>query len=140
MILAVLLINMAACAPADQQTQVFSDYLYRLYRQKIPAEQHSYVIFPRNVGCAGCSSYTYQFVTSRKLANVTLICPDGFAATLPSPTAYKVLTDTFGEIETLNLQTQNVAIFSTREHKINQIISIQANNLDSVLTHYFQKD
>lgn len=76
---------------------------------------------------------------SRKLTDVTLICTEDLAATLPPRSTYEVLIDTFGEIEKLNLQTQNVAIFSTREHKIDSVISIRANNLDSVLVQYFRK-
>ena len=136
---ALLFINLCACEPIDQRTKIFSDYLNKTYGLKIPKPQHTYIAFPKNVGCLGCSAHTFEFVTSHKFKNVTLICNPSQTETLPPNNFYEILTDTFDDIEHLNLQTQNVAIIETKDEKINQIVSIQANTIDSVLNNYFNQ-
>ena len=138
LILSILLFSMASCAQRDKRTEIFDDYLKRLYNVSIPEAPHNYIVFPENVGCVGCSIKTYNFIMGKKLPDVTLICSEKLTATMPPGIKYPVLVDTFSEIERMNLETQNVGIIATKDHRIDRIISLQVNNIDSILPNYFR--
>ena len=80
-----------------------------------------------------------DYLVSHQFNDVTIICTDGNRNHFIG-TSYQVLVDSDAEIERLNLQTQNVALLTTNKGRLDQIISLQANNLDSMLIAYFSQE
>ncbi|MBS1774737.1 MAG: hypothetical protein JSS64_00465 [Bacteroidetes bacterium] len=132
-----LFISLGACSHVPTQSEIFADYLQKNFQKEIPLNHHTYVSFPKNSGCLGCSEHTLSFLLSNNFDNVTIICSETQKEQIASITNNEVLVDLLSELEHLNLNTQNVAIIETEHSKIKQIISIQANNLDSILKAYF---
>lgn len=138
-LLALMTISVMACERQSFQSKIFSDYLRRRFDKEMPMEKHTYVTFPKSVGCMGCSVHTLDYLIVNRFKDVTLICNEDQLNSMPPDLGYEVLVDSTGEIERLNLQTQNVAILVSTEHKLQEIISIQPNSIDSVLESYFSK-
>ncbi len=80
-----------------------------------------------------------DYLVSHQFNDVTIICTDGNSEYF-NGASYPVLVDTDAEIERLNLRTQNVALLTTDKRRLEQIISLQANNLDSMLIAYFSQE
>ncbi|MBS1615853.1 MAG: hypothetical protein JST06_07000 [Bacteroidetes bacterium] len=139
MILAALaVIELASCSARKGPDAIFSDYLQRVHHVQIPEGKHTYVVFPECLGCKGCSAHAMDYLATHHFQDVTVICGNDNADYLEDA-SYPVLIDSQSEIEHLNLQTQNVAILTTRNGELEKIISLQANNLDSSLISYFGK-
>ncbi|MEO6833919.1 MAG: hypothetical protein ABI378_14695 [Chitinophagaceae bacterium] len=133
----IIVISLSACKQPNKQTKIFSDYLERTYQKEIPEAEHTYVSFPKNVGCLGCGVHTFNFLLANQFPNVTLICNESQIGQLPIKSTYEILVDSNAELEQLNLNTQNVAILETSDRQIKRIVSIQADNIDSTLNAYF---
>lgn len=137
LLVTIAVISLSACIQPSKQTKIFSDYLEKIYQKQIPEAEHTYVSFPKNVGCFGCSVHTFNFLLANRFPNVTLICNENQIEQLPIKSAYEILVDSDAELEQLNLNTQNVAIIETSGKEIKRIVNIQADNIDSTLTTYF---
>lgn len=137
-LVALAAIELASCSGRKGADAIFSDYLQRVHHAQIPERRHTYVVFPECVGCKGCSAHTMDYLLAHRFRDVTVICGENNSGYLTGSN-YPTLIDSQEEIEHLNLQTQNVAILVTNKKRLEQIISLQANNLDSILPAYFGK-
>ncbi len=134
----VVITELLSCTGRKGASDIFSDYLQLVHHTEIPKGTHTYVVVPENIGCVGCSTHTIDYLTTHRLNRVTVICGPSNAEYFQGG-FYPVLVDSLSEIEHLNLQTQNVAILATKDGELKEIISLQANDLDSTLAAYFGK-
>lgn len=129
-----LLLVAIGCNKELGETKVFSSYLRERYKAEIPKKRHAFIVFPTS-GCQGCKEYALDYFSSRHFENVTIICGTKQAQVIGTTNA--VLIDKDAEIGSLNLNTQNVAIIWTEDKKVDRIIPLQSDNIDSLLELYF---
>ncbi len=139
-LLAIMLILNMFCAErtenkAIDNTEIFSNYLNKVHGYSIPKETKHFVIIPKHMGCPNCKLLTWEYFNSNKMdTNCVLICSRDYLDEINKKFRNTILIDTLSVIERLNLNTQEIAIITTREKRIINIINLNPNNINQALS------
>lgn len=117
----------------DKYTSALSDYLSRNHKTEIPKKESVFVVLPKNTGCSSCKKATIDYLNKNSNNDTYLICSENELEYLNGEIKCGILVDTFGEIESYNLESQNVALIKTLNNKVLDVISTQPENVRQLL-------
>jgi len=133
LLLSVILL-ITQCNPRqDSKSKIFSDYLNSQFNEKIPTDIHRFILIPK-MACKGCSEEFLKELTAlanKQPHNFTFISSNNELIPQHLNIKVKLLKDSKGYLDNLNLNIANVTIIFTESENITAIKSL---NLDETQT------
>lgn len=117
--------NQVASNSFIRETETFNKYLESAFDTEIPADNHVYFIF-QSQRCEGCANRLWQTISNYSQP-ATVIFADKSTDTIPDGIIQ--LYDKHKKIDRINLGVVGTILIFTEDGKINQIISINPDNV-----------
>jgi hypothetical protein len=125
------LIFIYGCTPnkfkQDKTTRIFSNYINKEFNIQLDEKLHYFILLPK-FGCHGCIKESIgelnNIITETNKNNIIIITTnlDEFSDSLKS--RIKILVDTSGKLDNLNLPIANLTLVESQDEKVNYIKSI----------------
>jgi len=116
------------------ETSIFSEYLKKIHNFELTSGRQRFVVIPKRGGCSGCKRISWELFNEGLVNhNDILICSTDFLDEMKPSMKNRLLIDSSGCIERLNIPTREVAIILTDKKKVISITNLNPSNVVPML-------